>query len=480
MAKTIKKYKCPFCDLRLSKVDLISHVSDEHDELIPEEFTATRYVFNYVNKRPMSYHGKCTECGKETEFDENKARYNRQCKSKSCYESFIRKFEENMMRTRGVTRISSTAEGQEKMLANRKISGKYKFKNGVEKTYTGSYELKALQFMDQVLNIDPNDIMCPGPVLEYLFEGKIHLYITDFLYIPYNLIIEVKDGGKRPNNRQMPEYRAKQIAKEKHIIENTNYNYLRLTDNDLSQLLSVFMDLKLQLTEDTGHRVIHVNEAMNALMTGYIPGMEDTNSVYIVNYTKNNVFSGDVEEGYGIARDNRLKQIICRNKEGKLAVAPENFLEDAHYSLYLTEMTVEEVSRKIAPYMGEFVEEGFLYETIFGKKLYTYDQIKTESTATEVAEFDYVLEVLGNITKSYLNNETTFSDFVLEGNNLRFKSRDSTLTINLDLLTDKSILVSESGLSLSTDNLFQNTLDASILEGLSFHKEEDGKWSNRK
>ena len=31
-------------------------------------------------------------------------------------------------------------------------------------------------------------------VVEYEMNGKKHFYITDFLYIPYNLIIEVKDG----------------------------------------------------------------------------------------------------------------------------------------------------------------------------------------------------------------------------------------------------------------------------------------------
>ena len=254
------KFKCPYCDNRMTKEDLVIHINDKHEEMIPEGYTAFRLVFNYVNKKPMEYNGRCTECGGPTGWDENKGRYNRQCDKPSCKASYLRKFENNMMRTKGVTRISSTAEGQAKMLANRKISGTYKFQNGVEKTYTGSYELKALEFMDKVLNINPDDINCPGPILEYTYNDKKHLYITDFYYIPYNLIIEVKDGGKRPNKRDMPEYRGKQIAKEEYIIKNTDFNYLRLTDNDLSQLLAVFMDLKMQMVENNSDRVIHVNE----------------------------------------------------------------------------------------------------------------------------------------------------------------------------------------------------------------------------
>ena len=263
MSKQNVRYKCPFCnkDKSYTREDLVQHVGDKHELDLPEGFTPLRFVFHYVNRKPLEYHGICTECKRPTEWDENKGRYNRQCGRKECHDSFIRKFEERMIKKTGHKRISETEEGQKKMLANRKISGTYKFKNGQEKTYTGSYELKALEFMDKVMNIDPDDLMCPGPILDYYLNGEHHIYITDFYYIPYNLVIEVKDGGNHPNTRNMPEYRAKQIAKEKYLIKETDYNYLRLTDNDFSQLLGVFMDLKMQLVDNSNDRVIHVNES---------------------------------------------------------------------------------------------------------------------------------------------------------------------------------------------------------------------------
>ena len=258
----IVTYKCLYCDNRYTRQDLVNHIEEEHEHEIPEGFSAFRLVFNYVNRKPLNYHGKCTECGKSTPWDEKKGRYDRQCGRKVCHDSYIKKFEENMMKTKGVTRISATEEGQKKMLAARKISGTYKFRDGGEKTYCGSYERKALEFMDKVLQIKSADIMAPGPILEYDHEGKTHLYITDFYYQPYNLIIEVKDGGDNPNKRNMPEYRQKQIEKERYIIKHTNYNYLRLTNNDLEQLWSIFVMLKFQMIENTGERVIHVNEAV--------------------------------------------------------------------------------------------------------------------------------------------------------------------------------------------------------------------------
>ena len=563
-----RKYKCPFCDKRFTRDKLVSHIEKYHDEMIPEDFTPLRYVFNYVNKKPLDYHGICTECKSPTDWDENKGRYNRQCNNPKCKEAFIKRFENNMEHKFGYTRVSSTSEGLEKMLANRRISGKYKFQDGSIKTYTGSYELKALQFMDQVMNIKSEDLSAPGPVLTYKYNNQDHYYITDFYYIPYNLIIEVKDGGKRPNTRNMPEYRAKQIAKEEYIIKHTEYNYIRLTDNDLSQLLAVFADLKMQLVDNSNDRVVHVNEAteetyypiietslkstidkdfkakgkkylkdfkriklsdnkidqykkstkilkhidtndngylyidgsnpvavvsvdkkrrndghiwiraievlpeyqgyslgkqlldiavkelkgdalavainnevakkmydnygfktskeseddvkagrksvyfmylsntlqesMNALMSGYIPGFRDTGSVYIVNYLQNNVFGGEPEQGIAVSNSITLNDLIVRDKEGKLKKVNKDYLSGSTYDIYQTEMSIEEFSNKIYPYVGEFVESGFLYETIFGKKMYSYDQINCESSAHHISNFEDLIQVYTKLIENYV------------------------------------------------------------------------------
>lgn len=385
----IVTHKCLYCDNRYTRQDLVTHIEEEHEHEIPEGFTAFRLVFNYVNKKPLTYHGKCTECGSSTPWDENKGRYDRQCGRKTCHDSYVKKFEENMMKTRGVTRISATEEGQKKMLAARKISGVYKFRDGGEKTYCGSYERKALEFMDKVLEIKSADIMAPGPILEYQHNGKTHIYITDFYYQPYNLIIEVKDGGDNPNKRNMPEYRQKQIEKERYIIKYTNYNYLRLTNNDLQQLMSIFVMLKLQMVENTGERVIHVNENstplneyMNALMSGKVVGLEDSDA-YIVNYLPKQTFTGEPSE---VDLDNRKRKLAVSNgtftkvahvdEDGILSTGNfDEVIDLKTASYYKLDKSVKEVSDILKPYLGEIVSEYFVYESLTGKKLYTFDQI---------------------------------------------------------------------------------------------------------
>lgn len=395
MATRNVTYKCPFCDKRYNRADLVNHIEDVHPYEIPKDFTPLRFVFNYVNKKPLTYHGKCTECGGPTDWDENVGRYKRQCNKKSCHDSYVKKFETNMQNKIGTTRISQTDEGQKKMLANRKISGTYTFQNGAKKTYTGSYEKKALEFMDKVMNIDPDDLMCPGPVLEYEIVDpetktkKRHMYITDFYYIPYNLIIEVKDGGNNPNKRNMPEYRAKQIAKEEYIVKHTDYNYIRLTDNNLRQLLAVFMDLKMQLVDNTNKRVIHINESMACMSMAPMVGLKDSDAYITLEPKENQVFSATV------GANNGTKRFGLSRETNKLVEIPEE--NEILGKKYLLKKDKSEVSKILEFLTDTELRDVDLYKLLTDKVLYTRDQIEFDLEPVFVETFNankFINEIL--------------------------------------------------------------------------------------
>lgn len=439
MNKRIIKYKCPYCDRRLEKDKLVKHVDSAHTNMIPEDSSALRLVFDYVNKKPKGYNGRCTICGNPTKWDENKGRYDRQC-CDVCRKKYVEIFEANMNRKLGVTRISATANGQEKMLSHRKISGTYKFQNGISKTYTGSYEKKALEFMDKVMNIDPNDIMCPGPVLEYMYEGKKHLYISDIFYIPYNLVIEVKDGGSNPNSRPMREYREKQIAKEDHIIRNTNYNYLRLTDNNLSQLLAVMCDLKMQLNEDDENkRVIHVNESMATMMNAPVIGINSPCSTYVVNYMQNNVFAGgSSEKKIGLSNNIKLTNLVTIDStDGVLKKVDDDFLFDKDYNVYKLDKSPEQISDDLKKFYHKKIDENTLYEIIFGHKKVSDDQICYEDCLVEVPDYYSTLESLGKEFERYLGDEDyTEKEFTECINNMN-NSSNSDILSKLDKIREE-------------------------------------------
>lgn len=282
-----KKYKCPYCEKRLIRKDLIKHIDKSHKELIPEKYTASRLVYDQVNKVNS---GRCRVCGKPTTWSENSGRYNVLCDNPKCKEYMREQYKKNMLRVRGTYNILNDPEQQKRMLANRSISGKYKFQDGGEHIYTGSYEKKCLEFMDVVMQIPSKDILSPGPTLEYEYQGQKHFYITDFYYIPYNLIIEVKDGGSNLNTKDSASMRAsreKTIEKERIITDRGEYNYIRLTDNNFAQLIEIFMVIKEKLLEGDDSKTYKINESQIILEDYFV----DKKDIY---YNKDKFDSGKI------------------------------------------------------------------------------------------------------------------------------------------------------------------------------------------
>lgn len=256
---TERRIACPLCRRKDFKDKLIRHIEKDHEDIIGD-ISAEQFLYDKTH--PGS--GKCIVCGNKTDWNEKTGKYHRLCSNPRCKEEMRAKFKKNMIRVHGKVSLLDDAAHQAKMLANRSISGTYVYSDGTKFTYTGSYEHKAIEFMDKVLNCNSKDIIMPGPVIDYTDQyGNSRQWITDIYYVPYNLIIEVKDGGDNPNNRQMDEYRAKQVSKEAELIKLGEYNYLRLVDNKFVQLMEVLALLKDQEINEpnTTNKIIRINES---------------------------------------------------------------------------------------------------------------------------------------------------------------------------------------------------------------------------
>ena len=389
--KPEKKYKCPYCEVRDTRLNLVSHIEEKHEDLIPQGYSAPRVVFNHVNKKTS---GRCIVCGKESPWNDSTWKYDRLCGSKKCHDNYVKQFRKNMVGVYKQEHLLNNPEIQKKMLANRRISGEYKFKDGGIRSYCGSYERKLLEFYDTVLNVHSNDIETPGPVIEYEFEGKKLFWITDIYYIPANLVHDVKDGGSNPNKRQMDEYRAKQDAKEDAITKANKYNYIRLTDNNFQQLLLILAELKEQLiSNDNEEYIIRINEA--SATAGVMANIHATDA-YIIPYLMNSSFAGTALSS---SRDMQELYVI---KDGKKVKTNPTFLKDYDYTML--KLNKECDINDLLNEEGEIYNTFYFYEKITNKKCLGLEQVLLDDNFTEVLDLYTESVLIQDIRESSLQN----------------------------------------------------------------------------
>lgn len=385
MAKYERKYSCPYCEKKDTRENLIVHINDKHEEMIPEGYSARRIVFNKINNTD---HGTCIICKSNTQWNEATGKYDRLCGKESCRKEFRERTTKNYVKVLGTDNPADLAGHQEKMLAHRGISKTYKFKNGQTVVYTGDYERRLLEFEEKVMGFRADDIMMPGPIINYMYDGKDHKWITDQLLIPYNLIIEVKDGGKNPNRRPMEDYRAKQVAKELSITQLGTYNYLRLTDNDFGQLLGILAELKANaMYDEEGTQkkvIINVNESGPVM--GAIPSPYGNGNAYVINYGMKNTFEGDdTLEGQIFSKD-LVNGFTLNNDDLLETVKLESFLEGRNYTIYkyigerkFTDLNESVRISRLTPL--------YIYEAITGGMSVNLDQMDWDDRFEKI-EFD--------------------------------------------------------------------------------------------
>ena len=245
-----KRMRCPFCDaISADASRLVSHIEREHSGSIPPNMTPTQYVYYLKTGKD---HGTCVMCGKPTSWNESTGKYNRFCNDPKCKEKYREIFKQRMINRYGKTTLLNDPEQQKKMLKNRKISGVYLWRDHVHKTpYTGTYELDFLRFLDECLEMDPEDVMAPSPhTFYYVYNGEKHFYIPDFFIPSLNLEIEIKTHENMHHKIQAVD-RVKEQLKDQVMEGNKNtFDYLKIADKNYMVLLDYFQACKERTLSD--------------------------------------------------------------------------------------------------------------------------------------------------------------------------------------------------------------------------------------
>lgn len=243
-------YKCQLCgDNFVELEDLYGHLEDEHNDAIPKDFTVPQ--FYYYLKTGKS-HGKCVICKMPTRWNDSTGKYHRFCDMPQCKEKYRKEFKKRMIGKYGRVHLLNDPEQQKKMLANRSISGKYKWSDGKEIPYTGSYELDFLKFLDLFMNFDSSDIMSPSPhTYYYLYEGEEKFYIPDFFIPSLNLEIEIKDGGDNPNKHHKIQEvdKVKERLKDQVMMSQNEFNYIKIVNKNYDPFFEFLFKLKKEFNE---------------------------------------------------------------------------------------------------------------------------------------------------------------------------------------------------------------------------------------
>ena len=398
-----KKYKCPYCEGRFTRAKLHIHIQEKHEDLIPEGYTALRVAFNTINNKTE---GHCIMCGNVTDWNEDKGRYERLCNDPKCHEAYKKMVAERTKKKYGTERLQTDPEYaeyvQRKALAGRKMHGEYTFADGGKIEYFGSYERKFLQFMDQVMHCESEDILAPAPSIKYQYEGKTHLYIPDFYYIPYNLIIEIKDGGSNPNNHphRTGEDELKLRAKEEAIRQLNEFSYVRVVNNDFSQVLSIMAVLKYNMAHRYKDPVVKVNESARILLSPiYESILINEKDIY---YNKDKFNSGEINLCFITGLSGSGKSTMGRDMQS-------HGIE--HYDMDDLQCIADHFTLNDLKKYGDLI---YSYFTGEGKKFYiTYKELKDN----QVPESEYEDKLFPGFVHYAMKYAKSHKDkkFVLEG-----------------------------------------------------------------
>ena len=298
----MRKYKCPICKdaSYINKPAVYSHMDRVHKDVIPEDMSAAEYYYQLTTGKT----GHCVICKKPTKWNSTTNKYNRFCDNPKCKQKYREIFKKRMIKKYGKVSLTDDPEQQKKMLANRKISGKYIWSDKSKTfTYTGSYELDFLKYIDLVLGFKSDDVMAPSPhTFMYVYEEKEHFWIPDFFIPSLSLEIEIKASDNR-HPKIVAVDNVKEALKDEVMKSQHDFNYIKIYDKKYKEFTQLIDTLRNQ---DDGADVIIICKA---------PYGTNIASKNLISTNESIIYTGDVLESNTALSAISVGSIRCYNDQ---------------------------------------------------------------------------------------------------------------------------------------------------------------------
>lgn len=227
---------CPVCKKYFNKKDkCVDHINAYHSDVLEEkQLDACQLLYASTHNGLLGAPCMCG-CGKLTEWNYKTGKPYKVSSDPECRKRLYAKAESNMQKARGVTvhSLLQDMEHQKDMQRHRPTYGQYKFSDGGVVEFLSSLEQNFLKFCDLVMEFTSNMFApCPENFTYYDPEtNSERTYIPDYYLPDYNLIVEIKDGGKKHNTNPayVKETGYKVKLKDQVMQTQTKYNFIRIS-----------------------------------------------------------------------------------------------------------------------------------------------------------------------------------------------------------------------------------------------------------
>lgn len=245
---------CPYCKRYFSKKSVaVEHIEKIHlTELTKNNIDASQALYLGTHG---TLHGKCMcGCGKDTEWNYKTGKPYKVSNDPKCRERLNDAAKKNHLKVYGVTTLLNDMEHQKEMQENRPTAGKYTFNDGAQAPYLSKLELNFLKFCDTILEFSGNMVQLAPESFIYHDDkdDRDRQYIPDYYLPDYNLLIEIKDGGKNPNTNPafIAETKYKVKLKDDVMRKQDKYNYIKIVDNNYGPFMETLFKIVEQSRDD--------------------------------------------------------------------------------------------------------------------------------------------------------------------------------------------------------------------------------------